>query len=148
MKRKASLEMSIYEYLKYCDEKRKIKGGGLITDKQSIFYSAVEPDDYSTHDNIGVDLENAIHPQRQKIAWDAFRKNNIHIYTIPPTIIINLPENKELSKSQLFFLEDFLNQINQYIKQPKSKKIELDIITGTRKDLSNKDRTIEEIKKN
>ena len=66
------LKRNVYEYLKYCHQNRTIRGAGIITSKQFVFYSQVDQYDYKTHDEIQITLEQMIHPIL-RTGWDAIR---------------------------------------------------------------------------
>ncbi len=113
---KRSLELSVYEYLKRCsDTGRNIRAVGVITDKQLVFYSQILKNDYATHDNIAVDIENTIHPKQERRGWDAIRENNIHFFCLgPSTLLIDLPQDQRLSMSQVSLVESVLREVDKY----------------------------------
>ena len=78
---KRCLKFDVYDYLNYC-KTRTIRGAAVITDKQYIFYSQILANDYKTHDDIVVELENAIHPDNLRYGWDATRANNVYFFTV------------------------------------------------------------------
>lgn len=100
---KNNLSMNIYDYLKYCEDKT-VRGVVVITDKQSVFY--MQPDnDNGTHDMLYSKIENEIHPNNQKVGWNAIRDDNIHIASVGHELVIYLPESRRLTLSQYNFLE-------------------------------------------
>lgn len=122
------LKLDIYEYLKYCKQFYDIKVVGVITDKQYIFYSQVLKDKYGTHYDIQSIIENAIYTNNITDEYIIASHNNVYFYTMgPEAFIISLPENGELSKSQLNFLVHALDQIEKYNKEQEigNKKVKL-----------------------
>lgn len=124
------LKFDVYDYLKYCSTHRAIRGVAVITDKQYIFYSQVLRDDYGTHNDIEIEIENAIHPNNIRYAWDAIHDNNAHIFAVGyKEFIIDLPDNGELSMTQLDFIFSALDQIKKYNSEQESedKKVKLSV---------------------
>ena len=120
-----SLQFNAYEYFKNCRNKR---GVAVITDKQYIFYSQILKNDYRTHDNIGVDIETTIHPNSNRKGWDAFRKNNVYVFAVGSSDFgISLPDNGELSLTQLNFIFEILEQVDKYNKELESNNGKLKI---------------------
>ena len=118
------LTYSFYEYLKYCENVARIRGVGLITDKQSLFYSQIDPHDNSTHEWIAMDLEHEIHPKLKVKGALLVRPENIHYFSMGKELIIDLPEDLKFTMSQYLFLEELLDQIEEYNKEnPKEKKV-------------------------
>ena len=50
---KECLKLDLYEYFSYCQTK-SIRGLILITDKQYLFYSQIDPNDYLIHNDIAI----------------------------------------------------------------------------------------------
>ena len=109
-----SKEMNVYEYFNYCKIHKGTRGVAVITDKQYLFYSQVEKDDYKTHDNIYVEIENNFHPSSASSDWSALRQNDAYAASLGRELIIFLPANKQLSMSQYFFICDILDQIIKF----------------------------------
>ena len=95
-----SLKLKAEDYFDYCKNNRRIRGLWVITDKQSIFYSQVLKDDYRTHDNIQIDIENEIHPNNQIENWGAIRPSHACIASAGVELEIYMPDNGKLSYSQ------------------------------------------------
>lgn len=131
-----SLKLNVYEYFKYCNEKRRIRGAGVITDKQYIFYTQILDDDYGTHNDIEINIENAIHPHNQKYGWDAYYKNHAYVASVGEELMINMPENGELSLAQANFLSDILDQTDKYNNERQSwkPKIRIDFFDASEHD--------------
>lgn len=123
------LKLDAYSYLNFC-EKRVIRGVGVVTDKQLVFYSQIFKDDYGTHNDIQIDIEGTIHPRDQRKGWNLVRMHNAYIFSLgSQDFIISLPENGELSKTQLSFLLEVLDQLYRYNNEQKNtnKKVKLSI---------------------
>lgn len=130
---KRSLEFDVYEYLDYCKKNQNIRGVGVITDKQFIFYSQILKDDYKTHPNIAMNIEKEIHPNSNRDYWGAYRDNNAYVYAVGANdFIINFPENKELSIAQSIFISELLDQIDKYNMEvnTEDKKVKI-VVTNT-----------------
>lgn len=123
---KRSLQLSPYEYFQYCNKTRRIRGAAVITDKQCIFYSQLLSNDYGTHNDIDINLENAIHPNNPKEGWDGYYSNHAYIASVGKELIISMPENGELSLAQAKFLSDILDQTNQFNKEQENEKVKID----------------------
>ena len=74
---KRSLKLSPYEYFRYCNKTRRIRGVAVITDKQYIFYSQLLSNDYGTHNDIEIKIENTIHPNNQEEVWGGEHSNYV-----------------------------------------------------------------------
>ena len=107
------LKRNVYEYLKYCHQNRTIRGAGIITSKQFVFYSQVDQYDYKTHDEIQITLEQMIHPIL-RTGWDAIRPYDTCLVLIGKDIFFYLPDTQELTYAQFEFLSDVLDQIEKY----------------------------------
>ena len=55
------LKRNVYEYFKYCYLEKNVCGAGIITSKQFVFYTQTDKYDHRTHDEIYVQIEQAIH---------------------------------------------------------------------------------------
>ena len=128
-----SLELKAEDYFDYC-QNRKIRGLWVITDKQSIFYSQVLKDDYRTHDEIEIDIENEIHPNEQKFGWDAIRSSHAYIASAGVELIISMPDNGKLSYSQAKFIIDTLNIVEKFNSNEDNKKIKIDLFEPSDKE--------------
>lgn len=128
-----SLKLDVYEYFKYYNGKKCIRGAGVITDKQYIFYTQVLEDDYRTHNDIEIDIENTIHPDNQKYGWDAYYENHAYVASLGKELIISMPENGELSAAQASFIIDILEQVDKYEtnKENYQSKIEIQYFDTT-----------------
>lgn len=122
---KESLELNVYDYFNYCKDIRKIRGLGVITSKQFVFYSQILPNDFKTHDDIIVTLENAIHPYDQREGFSASRVNNLYIASVGKEFIIYMPDNGQLSYSQSKFLLDALDMVKKFNQENDKIKIDL-----------------------
>ena len=111
---KECLKRNVYDYLKYCNENGSFKGVGIVSDKQMVFYIQLLGEEYATHDNIAVRMENEIHPESRRNGWNAIRENNIHIFSTGEELIIDLPNNGDFTRSQYLFLNEILNQVQKY----------------------------------
>lgn len=119
------LKFSIYDYFKFF-EKCGIRGVAVITDKQYIFYTQMLEDDDRNHNELIIDIEEKIHPKSNKKGTDALRDNNAYIITYgPKCFLISLPNNGQLSKNQMFFINDILDEIDKYNKEGKKVLINL-----------------------
>ena len=110
---KECLKFNVYEYFNYCKEFGIKRGVGVITDKQSIFYTENMNKDLSSHEWIAMDIETSIHDVNPKGIL-ALRAENIHYFSLGKELIIDLPNNGDLTISEFNFLVDILNQIKKY----------------------------------
>lgn len=126
---KKSLKLNPYEYFQYCNNKRRIRGAAVITDKQCIFYSQLLDNDYGTHNDIDIKIENAIHPNNQKNGWDGYYSNHAYMASVGKELIISMPENGELTSSQAQFMLNILDQTNKFNieQEDENKKIKIDL---------------------
>lgn len=130
---KISLRKSVYEYFKWGNNNHAMRGVGVITDSQYIFYTQVLRDDYGTHNDIAINIENAIHPYNKKRGWDAYHDNNIYFYSVGNEFIIDLPENSELSMNQYKYLCMVLDEVDKFNREVSDdKKICIDVHTVVR----------------
>ncbi len=126
-----SLKKGIYEYLKYCKEENVIRGVGIVTDYQFIFYSQILKDDYSTHDDIVIKLENYIHPNDIRKGWNSFRNNHVYIFSWGKKVFINLPTDETLSTNQYKFICGILDDIDKFNREvTDDKKVKIDVYTS------------------
>ena len=116
-----SLKRNVYEYLKYCKQNRTVRGVGIITSKQFVFYSQVGQSDYMTHDELMVTIEQLIHPI-ERTGWDAIRPQDASLALIGNTIFFYLPDTEELTYSQFEFLNKVLDQIEKYNQEVELKE--------------------------
>ena len=110
-----NLSLNLYDYLVYSQDK-SVRGVGLITDKQYIFYTQLDNSDI-TLDEIYTKLENEIHPNDQRDGFKAIRDNNIHIASVGHELIIYLPDNKLLSLNQYKYIINMLNEVDRFNKE-------------------------------
>ena len=129
-----SLELKPEQYFDYCKNNKNIRGVWVITDKQSIFYSQVLKDDYRTHDDIYIDIENEIHPNEQKFGWDAIRQSHAYIASAGKELMIQMPDNGKLSYTQAKFIIDTLNIVDKYNSNENNKKIKIDLFEPEEKE--------------
>ena len=144
---KDSLQMNIYDYLKYCNKKETIKAVGVISDKQYVFYSQVKKNDYLTHEEISLKIENIIYKKEFTYSTYTYNKNNVHLFSSGDNeIIIDLPTTGIFTKSQYSFLDEVLTQIEKYNNDNKI-KVKIAIFTPNRQHFNKFDLTdIKEIK--
>lgn len=120
------LKMNAYQYFKYCQKGPKIRGVAVVTDKQSIFYSQILKDDYKTHDNIMICIENEIHPYDKREGWDAIRQNHAYLASVGKELVINLPDNGELSLNQASLICSILDEVEKINQENENHKIKID----------------------
>ncbi len=125
---------NIYDYFKYCKTNSNTKGIGIITDKQVIFYYPKEKDDKVEQTSIKLDIEKNIYHDNTIKKESEIIKNDVSLFSYGENLIINLPENI-LTKSQVSFIEMFLNQVNQFNNQQQN-KITIDIYTKDNKKIN------------
>ena len=117
---KENLAFSVYDYLKYCKTKAQepepiVRGVGIVTAKQFIFYTQLTKGDNRCHPDIAVDLENDIHPNNYKRGMLALRSNNAYLWGYGLSKFeIWMPETDALVKNQEYFLLEVLEQIEKY----------------------------------
>lgn len=142
-----SLKLKAEDYFDYCKNNRKIRGLWVITDKQSIFYSQVLRDDYRTHDNIQIDIENEIHPNNQIENWGAIRPSHACIASAGVELEIYMPDNGKLSYSQAKFITDALNIVEKFNSNEENKrKIKINLYEPPNKESKYDVTAIEDIK--
>ena len=142
-----SLKLKAEDYFDYCKNNRKIRGLWVITDKQSIFYSQVLRDDYRTHDNIQIDIENEIHPNNQIDNWGAIRPSHACIASAGVELEIYMPDNGKLSYSQAKFITDALNIVEKFNSNEENKrKIKINLYEPPNKESKYDVTAIEDIK--
>ena len=142
-----SLKLKAEDYFDYCKNNRRIRGLWVITDKQSIFYSQVLRDDYRTHDNIQIDIENEIHPNNQIENWGAIRPSHACIASAGVELEIYMPDNGKLSYSQAKFITDALNIVEKFNSNEENKrKIKINLYEPPNKESKYDVTTIEDIK--
>ena len=141
-----SLELKPEEYFDYCKNNKNIRGVWVITDKQSIFYSQILNNDYRTHDDIYIDIENEIHPNEQKFGWDAIRQSHAYIASAGVELMIQMPDNGKLSYSQAKFIIDTLNIVEKFNRNEDNKKIKIDLFEPSDKESKYNTTSIEGIK--
>ena len=105
------LKMDLNEYFNYSKDKR-IRALGLITDKQYILYSQINPYSSLIHNEIAILLENEIHPHYKIYNDGAIRDNHILISSLGSELFIELPKSGYFSYSQYLFLSKLLKEIN------------------------------------
>lgn len=144
---KRSLELKAEDYFDYCKNNRRIRGLWVITDKQSIFYSQVLGNDFRTHDNIQIDIENEIHPNNQIDNWGAIRPSHTYIASAGSELNIFMPDNGKLSYSQAKFITDALNIVEKFNSNEKSsRKIKINLYEPPSKESKYDVTAIEDIK--
>ena len=142
-----SLKLKAEDYFDYCKNNRRIRGLWVITDKQSVFYSQVLRDDYRTHDNIQIDIENEIHPNNQIEGWDAIRPSHASIASAGSELNIFMPDNGKLSYSQAKFITDALNIVEKFNSNEENKrKIKINLYEPPNKESKYDVTAIEDIK--
>ena len=142
-----SLKLKAEDYFDYCKNNRRIRGLWVITDKQSIFYSQVLRDDFRTHDNIQIDIENEIHPNNQIEGWDAIRPSHACIASAGVELEIYMPDNGKLSYSQSKFITDALNIVEKFNSNEENKrKIKINLYEPPNKESKYDVTAIEDIK--
>lgn len=142
-----SLKLKAEDYFDYCKNNRRIRGLWVITDKQSIFYSQVLRDDYRTHDNIQIDIENEIHPNNQIENWGAIRPSHASIASAGVELEIYMPDNGKLSYSQAKFITDALNIVEKFNSNEENKrKIKINLYEPPNKESKYDVTAIEDIK--
>ena len=114
------LKYNVYEYFNFCKQNGKRRGVGVITDKQSVFYTELINIDLSSHEWIAMDIENSIHEKNPKGRL-TLRMENIHYFSLGEELIIDLPNNGDLTMSQFNFLVDIFNQIKKYNEENNTK---------------------------
>ena len=142
-----SLKLKAEDYFDYCKNNRSIRGLWVITDKQSIFYSQVLRDDFRTHDNIQIDIENEIHPNNQIEGWGAIRPSHACIASAGVELEIYMPDNGKLSYSQAKFITDALNIVEKFNSNEENKrKIKINLYEPPNKESKYGVTAIEDIK--
>ena len=116
------LKLGICDYLKYFDRFGGTRGVAVITDKQYIFYTQILDDDNRTHESLIIDIEENIHPLSNRKKYDTLRENNVYVMIYGHKyFVISLPDNGQLSRSQLSFINDVLDEVDKYNKLEKKK---------------------------
>lgn len=110
---KECLKYNVYEYFNYCKKNGKRRGVGVITDKQSNFYTELVNIDLSSHEWIAMDMENSIH-EENPLGHMTLRMENIHYFSLGNELIFDFPSNGDLTMSQFNFLIDILNQVKRF----------------------------------
>lgn len=119
-------KLGVYDYFCKCINKSK-KGVFLITDKQSIFYSQLDGE-YYTHDEIRIEIETMIHPNKNLYGFDAINRNNIFIASLGHELLVEIPDGR-LSYSQFLLFLNILKDLDRFNKSELSdKKVELLIL--------------------
>ena len=113
---KECLKYNVYEYFNFCKKVGQRRGVGVITDKQSIFYTELVNVNLSNHEWIAMDIETSIHDENPK-GYLCLRPENIHYFSLGKELIIDLPNNGELTLSQFNFLLDILEQVKKFNKE-------------------------------
>ena len=126
-----SLKLSVYEYYVH-SLKKSTRGVGLISDKQSIFYSQVLEGDNKTHENIITELEYYIHPGDKREGWDSIRDYNIHFFSTGEEFIMDLPKGDIITISQYNFLCEILDNVKKFNKSYPKYKIWFFISTDSK----------------
>lgn len=126
------LQVDVYNYLKHCEQICQIRGVGVITDKQSIFYSQLHKDDYRAHEEISSDIEKTIHPNDTNNFLIKEQNTYIFAFGYSYNFIISLPHNDELSMSQLEFIYQVIDQVEKYNneQQNENKQVNIQIFSG------------------
>ena len=110
---KECLKYNVYEYYNFCKQVGNRRGVGVITDKQSIFYTELVNINLSNHEWIAMDIEKSIHEKNPK-GYLCLRQENIHYFSLGKELIIDLPNNGDLTISEFNFLLDIFNQIKKF----------------------------------
>ena len=126
------LEMGIYDYFKYCyTHKFYKKGVGVITDKQTIFYSQILDGDFLTHEQSANAIEKNIHPNMKNAnIFNGDFLNNIHMFSLGrKELIIDLPPNGDFSMNQYRMLSFVLDQVDRFNKDFPNEKVDITIFS-------------------
>ena len=119
------LKLDLYEYLTDWQGKGT-RAVMVITDKQCVFYTQILPNDFKTHDDISINIENEIHPTDQRYGWDAMRDNHTYFFFDKIGIRIAMTDNGELSYTQAQFITDNLKIIDKHNKEHPEKRTKID----------------------
>ena len=120
MANKNNLKLSVYEFFYNCVKKNDPhKAVGVITNKQFLFYSQLEPEevDYTPlgvwpdHWGMASLLHKEINPNDKRNFYDNDYPDDIHIFSMGYDLAIDLPASGRLSKMQADYLIDILNAI-------------------------------------
>lgn len=119
-------KLGVYDYFcKSVNDSRK--GVFLITDKQSVFYSQVEGD-YYTHDEIRIEIEKLIYPNKNINGFDEIDHNNIFIASLGHELLVEIPDGR-LSYSKFLLFLNVLREMDRFnSKKLNIKKLELLIL--------------------
>ena len=88
----------------------------VITSKQMVFYAQLEPDkeiDKESHAKIATLLHNQLEPGVDKCFPLGDFDGDAHIFSAGKYVIIDLPNNGQLSKMQAYFIITILNQFKK-----------------------------------
>lgn len=132
-----SLSVDVYDhYTKYYNK----RGVGIITDHQFAFYSEHLPDDFKTHDQIAVELNQAIFPDMSfNEAYQS--ENDITIASIQKNVVISLPRDGYFSDNYYDMLIYYLSELNNSLIE-KNRDIDIAISStfyGVYETFDNKD---------
>lgn len=116
MIQKKNLELSPYELLKK-SKGESVKGVGVVTDQQGIFYSKLDSNDFKTHYGICKDIEKEIYPNLTRSEIEERINDNTYIFLTEYDAIIHFPENIQISLSQFYFILEFIKDISKYNRE-------------------------------
>lgn len=108
------LKRNVYEYFKYCYLEKNVCGAGIITSKQFVFYTQTDKYDHRTHDEIYMQIEQAIHIASKTEKRDAILPFDVYLAAVDFSLFIYLPDSQEFTYSQFVFLNDVLNQVEKF----------------------------------
>ena len=97
------LKRNVYEYFKYCYLEKNVCGAGIITSKQFVFYTQNDKYDHRTHDEIYVQIEQAIHIASKSEKKDAIRPFDVYLAAVDFSLFIYLPDSKNSLIHSLYF---------------------------------------------
>ena len=106
------LKLTLHEYLTDWQGKGT-RAVMVITDKQCVFYTQILPNDFKTHDDISINIENEIHPTDQRYGWAAMRDNHTYFFfdkislltsKLSLLVLLSIAISALVCKLKIFFL--------------------------------------------
>ena len=114
---KAFTNLNLYDFYKGEIQNNSMhRAVAVITSKQMVFYAQLEPDkeiDKESHAKIATLLHNQLEPGVDKCFPLGDFDGDAHIFSAGKYVIIDLPNNGQLSKMQAYFIITILNQFKK-----------------------------------
>ncbi len=122
-----NLNRNIYEYFSECERHGRLKAVLLITNKQSLFYSQYDKNEYMVHLTKILDLFNLTH--EEPIAYfNLDYRNNLYFASEGKNLYLFLPNNKAFTFFQYQFILDMLQLVEEFEKDFET-KVKIKIIS-------------------